>query len=97
MFGICSCSVVCLHTCRKNITTLKKTQYFVARICTKNWNAGYYDLLDILELPQLVQHRLHTRLTVLYVSDHGLLYFPHHKTQMECAEINAMREETAAI
>ena len=47
-----------LHIC---IATLK---YFAARICTKNWNAGYYDLLDILELPQLAQCRLHTRLYV---------------------------------
>ena len=42
---------------QKDIATLEKTQYvyFAARICTKNWNAGYHDLLDMLELPPFAQ------------------------------------------
>jgi len=42
---------------QKDIATLEKTQYiyFAAKICTKNWNAGYHDLLDMLELPPFAQ------------------------------------------
>jgi len=61
---------------QKDIATLEKTQYFAARICTKNWNTGYYDLLDIFELPPFAQRRLHTRLCFVYKIVHGLLYFP---------------------
>jgi len=48
-FGIRSCSMVSTPTERH---TLEQIQYFTARISTKNWNAGYYNLLDILELSQ---------------------------------------------
>ena len=66
---------------QKDIDTIEKTQYFTARICTKNWNSGYYNLLDILdipELPPLAQCRLHTCLHFTYKIVHGLLCFPHN-------------------
>ncbi len=37
----------------KDITTLERTQQFASRMCTKSWDAGYDELLDILELPSL--------------------------------------------
>ena len=42
----------------------------------KNWDAGYHELLDMLDLPSLAQRRLHTRLCYVYKIVHGLLYFP---------------------
>ena len=47
---------------QKDIAMLEKTQQFASRICTKNWDAGYHELLDMLDLPSLAQRRLHTRL-----------------------------------
>ena len=61
---------------QKDIAMLEKTQQFASRICTKNWDAGYHELLDMLDLPSLGQRRLHTRLCYVYKIVHGLLYFP---------------------
>ena len=61
---------------QKDIAMLEKTQQFASRICTKNWDAGYHELLDMLDLPSLAQRRLHTRLCYVYKIVHGLLYFP---------------------
>ena len=60
---------------QKDIAMLEKTQQFASRICTKNWDAGYQELLDMLDLPSLAQRRLHTRLRYVYKIVHRLLYF----------------------
>ena len=38
---------------QKDIAMIEKTltQQFESRICTKNWDAGYHELLDMLDLP----------------------------------------------
>ena len=73
------CNLSALHHTphlQKDIAMLEKTQQFASRICTKNWDAGYHELLDRLDLPSLAQRRLHTRLCYVYKIVHGLLYFP---------------------
>ena len=62
---------------QKDIAMLEKIQQFASRICTKNWDAGYHELLDMLDLPSLAQRRLKKkRLCYAYKIVHGLLYFP---------------------
>jgi len=57
--AICILGTAALWHPQKDMDTIEKTQYFTARICTKNWNSGYYNL-DIPELPPLAQCSLHT-------------------------------------
>ncbi len=58
------------------MATLERTQQFASRMCTNNWDGGYDELLDMLELPTLAQRRLHMRLCFMYKIIRGLLYFP---------------------
>ena len=55
---------------------LQKTKQFASKICNKNWDDAYHELLDMLDLPSLAQRRLHTRLCYVYKIVHRLLYFP---------------------
>ena len=37
----------------KDITSLENVQKFALRMCHKNWDAGYQELLDLSTLPTL--------------------------------------------
>ncbi len=61
---------------RKDCELLEHTQKFAFKICTKTWDKGYDDLIDMINLPPLANRRLHVKLCSLYKIVHDLLYFP---------------------
>ena len=87
------CTVWDLHT-HKNKEALEKVQKFACRMATKRWDAGYDELLDLLNLPSLVYRRTHLKLCQLYKIIHDLCYFPDdiftYQTNSTCRNVNSM-------
>ena len=50
----------------KDKDNLEKVQKFALRMCHKNWDAGYQQLLELSELPTLENRRLYLKLCTLY-------------------------------
>ena len=57
------------------ITLLEGVQKFALRLCAKNWNLGYCELLNLFNLPSLENRRLYVRLCTLFKIVHNL-YLP---------------------
>ena len=87
------CTVWDPHT-HKNKEALEKIQKFACRMATKRWDAGYDELLDLLNLPSLVYRRTHLKLCQLYKIIHCLCYFPDYiftyRTNSTCRNVNSM-------
>ena len=60
----------------KDITKLENVQKFAMKMCSKQWDLGYQDLIELSQLPTLQNHRLYLRLCTLYNIIHGYFYFP---------------------
>ena len=60
----------------KDITKLENVQKFALKMCTKSWDSGYQDLLDLTQMPTLENRRLYLSLCTLYKIIHGHFYFP---------------------
>ena len=60
----------------KDKTLLENVQKFAFRMATKQWDSGYQDLLDIMNVPSLADHRLQLKLSSLYRIVNGMSYFP---------------------
>ena len=60
----------------KNITKLEDIQTFALRMCYKNWDAGYQELLDLTTMPTLENRRLYLKLCSLYKIIYSHFYFP---------------------
>ena len=52
------------------------SKIFAFRMATKQWDSGYQDLLDIMNVPSLADRRLQLKLSLLYKIVHGMCYFP---------------------
>ena len=63
------------HTMKDKVL-LEDVQKFAFRMATKQWDSGYQDLLDIMNVPSLADRRLQLRLSLLYKIVHGMCYFP---------------------
>ena len=61
---------------RKDITNIERVQKFALKMCTKNWDSGYQDLLDLTHIPTLENRRLYLKLCTLHKIIHGLFCFP---------------------
>ena len=59
----------------KDITYVENVQKYGLKMCLKQWNLGYYDLLDMAHLPTLKNRRLYLKLCYLYKIIHGFFYF----------------------
>ena len=70
-----ACPVWDPHT-MKDKTLLENVQKFAFRMATKQWDSGYQDLLDIMNVPSLADRRLQLKLSLLYKIVHGMCYFP---------------------
>ena len=46
------------------------------KMCSKQWDLGYQDLLELSQLPTLQNRRLYLKLCTLYKIIHGYFYFP---------------------
>ena len=61
---------------QKDIKLLEGVQKFAVRICSKNYDSSYKDLLDTFELPEIFYSRLCLRLSLLFKIVHESYYFP---------------------
>ena len=59
-----ACPVWDPHT-MKDKTLLENVQKFAFRMATKQWDSGYQDLLDIMNVPSLANCRLQLKLSQL--------------------------------
>ena len=50
----------------KDINKLENVQKFALRVCTKQWNSPYEDLIDMCHLPELRTRRNHLSLGLLH-------------------------------
>ena len=60
----------------KYTNKLESVQKFALKMCLKQWDLGYQDLLDLSQLPTLENRRLYLKLCTLYKIIHGYFYFP---------------------
>ena len=60
----------------KDITLLENVQKFAFKLCTKQWDLVYEQLLVLLDLPRLSTRRLYLDLLTMYKIIHGLVYYP---------------------
>ena len=60
----------------KDITKLENVQKFAMKMCSKQWDLGYQDLIELSQLPTVQNRRLYLRLCTLYKIIHGYFYFP---------------------
>ena len=59
----------------KDITKLENVQRFAVKMCSKQWDLGYQDLLELSQLPTLQNLRLYLKLCTLHIIIHGYFYF----------------------
>ena len=60
----------------KNIEKLEKVQRFALRMCLRQWDCGYNDLLDKAGLPTLRNRRMILKQCTAFKIHAGLLLFP---------------------
>ena len=60
----------------KDTNKLESVQKFALKMCLKQWDLGYQDLLDLSQLPTLENRRLYLKLCTFYKIIHGYFYFP---------------------
>ena len=61
----------------KDIELLEKVQRFALRICSRNYNLSYEELLDLCKIPSLQNRRSFLSLCILIII-HGFVFFPPH-------------------
>ena len=64
-----------MHTLH-DIQSLESVQKFALRVCSKQWDWGYSELMDMFNLPSLENRRLYLKLCHLFKIVHGLCNFP---------------------
>ena len=62
---------------QKDIDQLERVQKFALRMCAKQWDLGYADLLNLFNVPSLVDRRNYLSLCTMYKVVHELVYFPY--------------------
>ena len=60
----------------QDINMLENVQKFGLRVCSKQWDTGYSELLNMCNLSTLENHRLYLKLCHLFKIVNGLCYFP---------------------
>ena len=66
-----------LLTVQRDIQQLKRVQKFALRMCSKQWDLGYEELLNRFNIPSLDDHRKYLNLCTMYKIVHDHVYFPH--------------------
>ena len=62
---------------QKDIDQLERVQTFALRMCAKQWDLGYAELLNLFNVPSLMHRRNYLNLCTKYKIVHNLVYFPH--------------------
>ena len=60
----------------QDIQSLESVQKFALRTCSKQWDRGYFELLETFNIPTLENRRLYLKLCHLFKIVHGLCFFP---------------------
>ena len=60
----------------RGVKSLEQVQAFACKLATRQWDAGYEELLELLNIPSLQGRRIHLKLGLLYKIVHNLCYFP---------------------
>jgi len=60
----------------KDIKLIEKVQKFASRVCLKQWNSSYSDMLTTLNIPSLKDRRKWAKLSTLYKIVHGFADYP---------------------
>ena len=60
----------------KDKVQLENVQKFACKLASRQWDAGYQELLDLFELPTLEERRLELKLGLLFKMLHKMCYFP---------------------
>ena len=63
------------HT-RRDIDKLESVQKFALKVISHQWDTGYEDLLDTVNIPTLRTRRLNLKLSYIFKVVHGITYFP---------------------
>ena len=61
---------------QKDIQLIENVQKFGLRICSKQWDLGYDQLLSNFSVPNLQSRRLHHKLCTMFKIIHNLIPFP---------------------
>ena len=64
------------HICIKILTLSRTSRSFALRVCCKNWNLGYSELLDVCKVPSLKNWHLYLKLSHMFKIVNNLCYFP---------------------
>ena len=56
---------------------IERVQKFALRMCAKQWDLGYAELLNLFNVPSLMHRRKYLNLCTMYKIVHNLVYFPH--------------------
>ena len=62
----------------KDIELLEKVQRFALRICSRNYNLSYEELLDLFKIPSLQNRRSFLSLCTFYNIIRGFVFSPPH-------------------
>ena len=58
------------------INSIEGVQKFALRMCAKNWDANYEELLQLFSVPNMQQRRAYLDLCSMFRIIHGLFHFP---------------------
>ena len=61
---------------QKNMNSLENVQKFALKMCSKRWDLGYAQLLELFDVPELSERRLYLDLCTLFKIVHNHFYFP---------------------
>ena len=60
----------------KDKKILEDVQKFACRLASHQWDSSYQSLLQLYQLPSLVERRLHLKLGLMFKIIHNLCYYP---------------------
>ena len=61
---------------QRHMQQLERVQRFALRMCSKQWDLGHDDLLNLFSVPSLVDRRKYLSLCTMYKIVYDLVYFP---------------------
>ena len=61
---------------QRDIQQLERVQKFALRMCSKQWDLGYGELLNLFNIPSLDDRRKYLNLCTMYKIVHDHVYFP---------------------
>ena len=77
---------------QSDINQLESVQKFALKLVSRRWDAGYEELTNLVDLPQLRRRRLHLKLAQVYKIVHELCDFP-EVFQMQVSRSNRLARD----